>query len=254
MKAPAVILSKATHVTISGNVFEAKGGVALWVHDTPSAEIHGNIFARGHERAISCDLSNIVLNANGFIGDWPIALNAERRCNAEISRNLFIDNKGSISIASQAGRVTVSQNTFVRSGVALKLFKQGSFSMTDNLFYECGYGFLSLSDVERRVMGRNGVWQSKMVSRNRPIPLLDIVRTEPKFVAPASYDFRVMPGKALSGNGMIAGQDLGAFQPGDVLGEYTEPFVHALSAATGNPDLADDWNLTGKAPAKAAQQ
>lgn len=248
MKAPAVILSKVRNTQVTGNVFEAKGGVGLWVHESRGVEVGGNIFTRGRERALSCDRSNMNIQANGFIGDWPIAISADKGCAATIRRNLFLDNKTSVTVSSLSGKLSAQQNTFVRSGVGLKVPGTKNFAMTDNLFFECAIGLHSVGDASPKFLGRNGVWQSKMQARSRPIPLIDIVRTEPAFFAPESFDFRVKVGKGQVGNSTLgAGMDLGAFQNADILGEYTEPFVHALSAATGNPDLAEEWGLPAKA-------
>ncbi|MGZ3695229.1 MAG: NosD domain-containing protein [Bdellovibrionota bacterium] len=248
MKAPAVIVSKVNGMKITGNVFEAKGGVGLWVHESRNIDVGGNIFSRGRERALSCDRSTMNVEANGFIGDWPISISADRACIATITRNLFLDNKNSLMVSSLAGRMQVQQNTFIRSAMGIKISNPENFNMTDNLFFECPMGFLSTNDVSPKNLGRNGVWGSKMQSRGKIIPLLDIVRTEPKFMAPENYDFRVRTGKAQIGNAALgAGLDLGAFQSGDILGAYTETFIHALGAATGNPDLAEDWGLAAKA-------
>ncbi|MGE3262591.1 MAG: right-handed parallel beta-helix repeat-containing protein [Bacteriovoracia bacterium] len=247
MKAPTVIVSKSSDVKMSGNVFEAKGGVSLWVHESVSVELGGNIFTRGRERALSCDRSSMIIEANGFIGDWPIGISADRACRAEISRNLFLDNKTSLTISGLAGRIRLQQNTFIRNAVGVKMYVASNFSMTDNLFTETPIGLISTGDVDPKSLGRNGVWQSKLQAKGKTLTLVDIVRSEPKFVAPASYDFRISPGKAQVGNASLGtGLDLGAFQRTDMLGRYTEPFAHALSAATGDPDLAEAWGLATK--------
>ncbi|MFX6040499.1 hypothetical protein ABTE96_21255, partial [Acinetobacter baumannii] len=72
LKAPALIVNKATDVTALGHVFEGTGGVAAWVHESNRVSFFGNTFARGTIRGISCDKSSLQVEANAFVGDWPI--------------------------------------------------------------------------------------------------------------------------------------------------------------------------------------
>jgi hypothetical protein len=242
MKAPTVIVSKSTNVQVMGNIFEAKGGVGLWVHESRNVQVAGNIFTRGKDRALSCDRSNMLIEANGFLGDWPISLSADRDCVANVRRNLFLDNKIGITLSSQAGRVQIQQNTFVRDAAALKIAGDGSsFKVNDNLFFECPNGIYATNDINAKSIGRNAIWMTKMVARGRPMQGIDLIRSEPKFAAPELYDFRILSGRGQLGASSKGGLDIGAFQTTDILGSHTQQFLHTLSAATGNPDLPGLW-------------
>ena len=243
MKAPAVIVSKANNVRITGNIVEAKGGVGVWAHESRNVQLNGNIFPRGKDRAISCDRSNMTIEANGFLGDWPTAISADRGCMATIQRSLFIDNRSGVMLSSQTGKMQIRQNTFVRVTTGVKTGGESpNFSLTDNLFYECTNGLYSSGDLSNKAIGRNAIWMTKFTARGRPMAGLDLVRSEPKFVAPENYDFRLSVGKGQIGAASVgSGLDLGAFQSSDTLGPYTQQFLHSLSAATGNPDLPQEW-------------
>jgi hypothetical protein len=245
LKAPALIVSKGTNVTLIGNVFEAKGGVAAWVHESRNVVFQGNTFARGTMRGLSCDKSDIKLDANAFVGDWPVALSVDKGCTATVKRTLFFENKNSISASGSAGTLTVQQNTFVRSPAAIKLNGNNQrFRLQDNLFYECNFGVLGAGEISSRSFGRNASWRSKFQARSRAITQLDIVKTEPAFEAPDLYDFRIKPGKGHTGSAMLEeGLDLGAFQRSDFLGAWTGTLARSLSVATGEDDLASSWGI-----------
>lgn len=245
LKAPALIVSKSSNVTMLGNVFEAKGGVAAWVHESRNVNFFGNTFSRGTVRGLSCDKSDVVLEANAFVGDWPVALSIDKECSATVRRNLFLDNKNSISVSSFSSTVRVQQNTFVRSPSAVKLSGSSPrFSLNDNIFFECNYGLYAGGDLAPRALGRNGTWRSKFMARSKQLTLLDIVKTEPQFEAPESYDFRIKPGKGHTGSAMlIEGNDLGAYQRADFLGQYSGTLARSLGAVTSETDLADTWGL-----------
>lgn len=243
MKAPTLIVSGSRNVQVMGNVFEAKGGVGLWVHESKNIELAGNIFTRGKERALSCDRSNMLIEANGFLGDWPIAISADRGCVANVRRNLFLDNKTAITLSAQTGRMQLQQNTFIRAVAAVKVAGESpNFTLADNLFFECTNGLYASAEISPKIIGRNAVWNSKMMSRGHPLQGLDLIRSEPKFAAPESYDFRIVAGRGQLGSASKGtGLDIGAFQTSDILGPHTQKFLHALSAATANPDLPDLW-------------
>ncbi len=245
LKAPALIVSKSTNITLIGNVFEGKGGVAAWVHESNDVFIQGNTFARGTVRGLSCDQSGITLEANAFVGDWPIALSLDKKCSSTIKRNLFFENKNSVIVASTAGTTLLQMNTFVRSPVAIKLSGNSPlFTMQDNVFYECAYGLYAGGELNARNLGRNANWRSKFSARSKPILLLDSVRTQPIFEAAGNYDFRIK-----TGNGQIGaaisdpGSDLGAYQRKDFLGPYSATLAHSLGSVTGEDDLGGTWGL-----------
>lgn len=245
LKAPTVILSKASKVTLLGNVLEAKGGVALWANESNNVEVFGNSFARGQVRALSCDRSSMKVQANAFMGDWPIAVSVDRSCNIDLSRSLFFENKNSVTISSQAGRVALKSNSFIRSPIAVKLAgNPPNFQLDQNLFFECAIGFNSNIPMPGKKLGRNAIWKSKFQANGRPVASGDLVRTEPKFEAPESYDFRLRPGQGQLnvGSGEEV-QQIGAFQLQDILGEYTQQVLRSLSVATGESDLASLWGL-----------
>lgn len=245
MKAPTVILSKANSVTLLGNVIEAKDGVGVWIHQSRGAKVFGNTFARGQIRGLSCDRSDLTLDGNAFVGDWPTAVSIDRGCSVDAVRNLFFENKNAITISSQARRAILEKNSFIRSPAAIKLAGSlSAFRLSENLFFECAYGLLAGGTVENRQVGRNVIWKTKIQARGRPVNSQDLVRSEPKFEAPESYDFRLKAGQSQLGTGNTeGGGDMGAFQRADYLGEYTQQLVRTLSAAVGEPDLATLWGL-----------
>lgn len=103
LKAPTLIVSEATGVTLLGNVFEAKGGVGAWVHASTKVSFFGNTFARGTVRGLACDKSGLQAEANAFVGDWPTALSLDKECSSVVKRNLFFETKTGIAVASNAG-------------------------------------------------------------------------------------------------------------------------------------------------------
>jgi hypothetical protein len=246
MKAPALILSKSSNVTLLGNVFEAKGGVAAWAHDSQSIAFHGNTFSHGADRGLSCDNSTLKLEANAFLGEWPVAFWIDKKCSVEAKRNLFLDNKNSVNVAASAGTVSFQQNTFIRAHSAVVLNGVNPlFTLQDNVFFECPTGFTSGGEMNPRQLGRNALWRSKFMARSKPILLLDSVRTEPGFDAPGSFDFRIQSGKGQVGAAVSEpGADLGAYQRKDFLGPYSGTLARSLGAATGEDDLAGAWGLT----------
>ncbi len=245
LKSPALIVSKSSNVTLIGNVFEAKGGVAAWVHQSRNVVFQGNTFARGTIRGLSCDKSEIKVDTNAFLGDWPVAVSVDKECSATVSRSLFLDNKTSINVSGAAGNLTLEQNTFVRAASAVKLNGNNQrFRLNDSVFYECNYALLGAGEVTSRYIGRNAAWRSKFQARSRPITQLDVVKTEPSFEAPAAYDFRIKPGKGHTGSALLVeGADLGAFQRSDFLGNLSGTLARSLSAVAGEDDLASSWGI-----------
>lgn len=245
LRAPALIVSKATNVTLIGNVFEAKGGVGAWVHESRNVAFQGNTFARGTMRGLSCDKSDIKVEANAFVGDWPVALSVDKDCSATVTRSLFLENKASISASGSSGTLTVQRNTFVRSPSAVKLNGNNQrFRLQDNLFYECSFGLFGAGEVSSRSIGRNAAWRSKFTARSKTLTQLDIVKTEPQFEAPDLYDFRIKPGKGHTGSALLEdGADLGAYQRSDFLGPWSGALARSLSAVTSEEDLASAWGL-----------
>ncbi len=245
MKAPTVIVSESRDVSILGNVLEAKGGVALWVHQSQLVKILANAFARGQARALSCDRSDLRAEANAFLSDWPIAVSVDRECSAEIFRNLFLENKNSISVSSLVRRVKIERNTFVRNSVAIKLTANDSLAaIDDNLFFENTYGLFGLGNYDTSRIGRNAIWKTKFMLQGRNFSRPDFIRTEPQFNDPGHYDFRVGPGKSQAGGAAKeAGADVGAFQRADLLGGLTTQIAVALRTATGEKDLLAAWGL-----------
>lgn len=245
MKAPTVIVSKSGNVTLLGNIVEAKGGVALWAHESRSVSITGNTFPRGEARAVSCDRSVVTLESNAFLGDWPMALSADRNCTAEVRRNLFLDNKTAIAVSALASKLVVQRNSFIRDTIAIKVTgTRPSLTIDDNLFFESQFALQASSDFDVKRIGRNAVWRSKFVARGRELRPTDVIRTEPDFENPANFDFRIKPGKGQLGvAARESGADLGAFQRQDFLGGATQHLVRALAAATGESDLPEIWGL-----------
>jgi hypothetical protein len=246
LKAPALIVSKATSVTMIGNVFEAKGGVGAWVHESNKVAFFGNTFTRGTVRALSCDKTSLQVEANAFIGDWPVALSLDKGCSSVVKRNLFMDNKNSVGVSSTSGTTMMQENTFIRDAAGIKISENNSnFSLNDSLFFETPYALISAGDINVRNLGRSAMWKSKFMARSKPVNAVDMIRAEPVFVAPESYDFRVKPGKGQTGAATRdPGADLGAFQTSDFLGPYSGPLARSLGAATGEDDLAGRWGLS----------
>lgn len=245
LKAPALIISKATTVTVLGNMIEAKGGVGAWAHESNHVSFFGNTFARGTNRALSCDHSSIQVETNAFVGDWPMGAALDQGCVSVLKRNLFIDNKLGVAVASNAGSTLLQGNTFVRDVTGIKLVGSSpNFSLFDSVFYETPNGLFAGGEVNVRNLGRNGTWKSRFLSRSKPLVALDMLRTEPTFENPSQYDFRIKTGKAYSGQALREpGADLGAFQRTDFLGTYSGPLARSLGAATGEDDLAGQWGL-----------
>ncbi|HEY8279583.1 MAG TPA: right-handed parallel beta-helix repeat-containing protein [Bdellovibrionota bacterium] len=245
LKAPALIVNNASNVTLSGNVFEAKGGVAAWVHNSRKVALYGNTFARGQVRGLSCDRTDIELEANAFLGDWPVAASFDKGCSSVVKRNLFFENKTSLNIAANAGSTLLQQNTFVRSPAAVRVGgSTNKFSLYDNIFFECEHALYVGGDANTNSLGRNGSWKSRFTARSKPLSMLDIVRTEPVFEDPSNYDFRIKPGKGHVGSALrTPGGDLGAFQRADFVGTHSGTLAHTLGAATGDVDLAGSWGL-----------
>jgi hypothetical protein len=162
-----------------------------------------------------------------------------------VKRNLFMDNKTSVGVASNSGSTMMQENTFVRDSAGVKIADTNSnFYLYDNLFFETPAALASGGDIAIRNLGRNGLWKSKFMARSKPLNALDVIRGEPTFLAPASYDFRVNPGKGFTAAAKRdPGADLGAFQTSDLLGPYTGPLARSLGAATGLDDLAGAWGL-----------
>jgi hypothetical protein len=245
LSSPALIISKGKNVTLIGNVFEAKGGVAAWVNESRKVIIQGNTFARGTARGLSCDKSDIKVDTNAFVGDWPIALSLDKDCTATVTRSLFLENKTSISASGKAGMLTLQKNTFVRSSSAVKLNGSNQrFQLQDNVFFECSFGLTGVGEVNTKNIGRNAAWRSKFMARSKNLTQLDIVKTEPVFQAPDLYDFRIKPGKGHTGSALLEeGSDLGAFQRSDFLGPWSGALARSLSAVANDEDLASSWGL-----------
>ncbi len=244
LKAPTIILSKTQNITLLGNVIEAKGGVGVWAHESSAVKIQGNAFARGISRGFSCDKSDIVLENNAFVGDWPTAVSVDRACHLEAKRNLFFENKEAISVSSLSGNVRVSHNSFIRTSAGVKVSGAGTrLRLDENIFYECPYAILVSSTMPVANIGRNVTWRSKIQAQGRALTVPELVRTEPKFVAPESYDFRLRPGQGQLISSSETSATLGAFQQTDFIGPYTQQLVRALAMATGEKELASLWGL-----------
>jgi hypothetical protein len=242
LKAPAVILSKVTKGVLLGNMLESKGGLAVWAHDSHNIGLFGNTFARGQIRGLSCDHTDIQLEGNAFVGDWPIGLSLETECVTVARRNLFFENKNSVSISSLAGSTTFRQNTFVRSPSALRVNGSGTrLTVANNLFFECPYAIYAASDIHSSHLGRNATWKSKMVSKGHPLLDLDLIRSEPLFQDPGNYDFRVRPGSGPALQDLENG--IGAYQQTDFVGTFSSQLARSLGAATGDDSFPQQWGL-----------
>ncbi|RZA09548.1 MAG: hypothetical protein EOP11_01320 [Proteobacteria bacterium] len=246
MKAPTVILSKARNTTLLGNVIETKGGVAVWATQSTNVRLNGNAFPENSTRAISCERSTITLDANAFIGAWPMAIAADRGCNASINRSLFYNNDTGINVAADAGRISVRKNTFIRGGTGVKVAgKVASIEGGDNIFFETSNGISSIADIPGRSLGRNAVWKSRLTVQGKNAGGVDLVRSQPRFQGAESYDFRLVPGQSqLSTADMESGVELGAFQFSEYMGPYTQQVVRAMSVAVGQPSLPALWGVS----------
>lgn len=245
LKAPTIIFSKANNILLIGNVLEAKGGVSLWVNDSQQVFIEANAFPRGQSRAISCDKSKLEISSNAFLGDWPYAIGVDKNCNANIYSNLFFENKTSISVFHPQSRTKVEYNTFIRNTNGIRASgDRPLLIINDNLFFENTYGIYSEGDLNLKLIGRSAAWKTKFQAHGRALTNLDLIRTEPEFLNPGYYDFRIKPGKGQLGvAALMKGRDLGAFQSQDILGQSTQYLIKALSTATNEPDLAAEWGL-----------
>jgi hypothetical protein len=169
----------------------------------------------------------------------------DKGCNLNARRNLFSENKTAVTISSAASRVNLERNSFIRTTGAVKFSSAPkTFFLRDNLFFECNYALLSSGALDAKKLGRNALWRSKMEARNKPIAAVDLVRTEPKFEAPASYDFRLSAGQSQFATAETEpGAELGAFARDTYVGTYTQQLVRALGVAIGEPELAEAWGL-----------
>jgi hypothetical protein len=256
LKSPTVVVNNSKNIQLEGNTIDTRGGFALWVNQSKDVLVAGNSFPRGLGRGITCDSSALRFEANAILGDTGLGFQADRACAAVINRNLFLDNKLSISVSSLAKETVIERNSFVRSEMAVRL-NNGSVNarLNDNLFYESNTGLSSVGDLNVKRLGRNGAWRSKFVGRGgRLISGIDLVRAEPKFQSSESYDFRLAPGQAQLSDLDNQGGQLGAFQRSDWLGSFTESFVRSLMAATNRSDLLNLWALDGSLPASQAVQ
>ena len=246
MKAPTVIVSKTRGATFLGNVVEARGGVGLWSSQSTNVRLNGNAFPESTARAISCDRSSMRLEANAFVGSWPIAFSADRGCSAELHRTLFFANQAAVNITGDAGKVRVVRSTFIRTTSGIKVAgKSGSLEMADNLFFECESGLTSTANLTSTALGRNAVWKTRFTSQGRNPPGLDLVRTEPKFVAPENYDFRLVPGQNQLSTALTEpGAELGAFTGEQFVGPYYPQMARSLGVAVGEPGLRETWIST----------
>lgn len=245
MRAPALIISKSSNVVIQGNMLEAKGGVGAWANESLSVSFFGNTFARGTVRALSCDKSSLNMEANAFIGDWPMALALEKGCVAIVRRNLFFENKTAISATSNTGSVKLQFNTFVRAQTALRISGNSRpVTIQDSVFFECTNGIFAEGELAPKAIGRNAAWRTKFTANGKVLTGIDLVRSEPIFEGPESYDFRIQSGKGHTGSALLEpGRDLGAYQNSDLLGPYSEILAHSLGALTGKDDLATEWGI-----------
>ncbi|MCO5143821.1 MAG: right-handed parallel beta-helix repeat-containing protein [Oligoflexia bacterium] len=245
IKAPALTISESTNVTVLGNVLEAKGGVAAWTHKSNNVGMYGNIFISGKVRGLSCDTTDINIEANGFLGDWPISLSIDDRCSANIRRNLFFENKSSIAIASNASRASVLRNSFIRSSQGVRFnSKRTRSTIAENVFYETESALYSTDSFDKNSIGRNAVWKSKYVARGKTVVGAELVRTEPKFDGPEYFDFRIAASQSqLRVTRPSESYSYGAFDRADLLGPYTQQFLRSLAAATGESDIAEFWGL-----------
>lgn len=248
MKAPTVIVNKGKNISFLGNVIETKGGIGLWARESTGVRLEGNAFPRGQQRAVSCERSTVRFEANAFLGDWPVALSLDKGCRAEVVGNLFLENKVSAVISTQAGRLAFERNSFIRGETGLQIAgSYSSLALDDNLFYEQPFGLNASGEVGGKQFGRNAVWRSRLAAKGRNIPALDLVRTEPRFVDPAAYDFRPAEGQAQLANALkTPGAYLGAFQPDTWMGPFTQQLARSLAVAAGTPALATSFGATGQ--------
>jgi hypothetical protein len=182
---------------------------------------------------------------NAFLGNWPIAVSIDKNCSIDLSRSLFFENKNAMAISSQANRVNLQFNSFIRTPVGIKLSSMPPvLQINGNLFFECAIGLNASSKLLGKNLGRNAIWKSKIQTNGRPLAGGDLVRTEPKFEGPESYDFRVKPGQSqlTVGTGEDS-REIGAFQQSDIVGPYTQQLIRTLTVATGEEDLAELWGL-----------
>lgn len=245
MKAPTVILSKARNVTLLGNVIETKGGVAVWATQSMGVKINGNAFPESKARAVSCDRSKMRLEANAFVGNWPIAVAVDKDCSADITRGFFFGNDVGVNGSAEANRISVRRSTFVRGNTGIKFAgKTGALEGGDNLYFETTSGASVATEASGRALGRSAIWKSRLMVQGRNASGADIVRTQPRFVAPESYDFRLNPGQSqLNTAESEAGTEIGAFAQADFVGPYTQQLVRALAVAVGQPELPEAWGM-----------
>lgn len=250
MKAPTLIVNKSKNVTVLGNVIESRGGISAWALQSTGVRFQGNSFpaaAGSGIRGLSCDRSELKSEANAFIGKWIIGISADKSCDLEINHSLFFSSQTALNISADAHSVKLVHNSFVRNDGAIKLGgKISRFDMADNLFYECDSALNMAGDIEAKRLGRWAIWKTKVVAAGKNVPGLDLVRSEPKFVSPEAYDFRLRQGQAQLSSSLSepAGRELGAFQFDTFVGTYTQQLVRSLSVATGQPNLAALWGFS----------
>jgi hypothetical protein len=245
LKAPGVIVTKGRTIVFLGNLFESGGGIAAWAHQSSNVAFNGNTFSGSDARALSCDGSEVKVNANAFIGEWPSAISAEKNCDLSVTRSFFLENKTAVSVSSAAKRLRVERSSFLKTESAIRALSDvKSIRLNDNLFFDSPNGFVAGGIVASQTIGRNSIWRSKFTARGRNIPNLDLVRTEPKFEDPSNYDYRLKPGQGQIGNAVSEeGADLGAFQREEYLGPFTQQLVRSLAVAVDNEDLPSSWGI-----------
>ena len=94
------------------------------------------------------------------------------------------------------------------------------------------------------LFGKNSSWGNVAFLRKKRAEGLKFVKGKPVFRNPRIYDFRLEYGSPGSFSGNIeegASTDMGAFQSGSFLGNYTRAFLLTLETATGEKDLAEKW-------------
>mgnify|MGYP003393491283 CR=1 FL=1 len=245
---PTISVRDSENISILGNVIEAKGGrAAIHLQGVKNAGIFGNAFPEGKEKAIYCQTSTLVAQANSFLGKWPQATSIGKGCAATVVSNFFLDNEISVAVSTESKKLELRRNTFLRSLVGARFYgKTNELNVEDNLFYSNRYSLLTSQKFAPFQIGRNAAWKSIAFREREQITGLDFVKGKPEFRNADAFDYRLIPGSPGANSGVPdedGGSDIGAFQAEAFLGKYTSQFLITLETAVGEKNLAETWGF-----------
>ena len=243
--AATVSIIESANIQMLGNIIESKGGTAISIKNTQSVSLDANAFpGAALGEAMRCMSSSVTATTNGFMGDWPRGLVADNGCILTASQNIFMKNKVGISANHKTASLAVLHNTFLDSVAGVHLGGLPKiFRLENNIFFRTAYGLNSNVTLPESALGRNSLWRGELVVGGHKISSSRILRSEPKFLAPARFDFRLRPGSPEYGSASGALKDFGAFQSEGFLGTHSTYLASALEIIMGEENLVKAWGL-----------